>query len=257
MRNPTKASELAQRGVVVRVAEYGNPPALETAFAGATKTLLISSSEVGQRFEQHRNAIEAAMTAGVRHIVYTSAPRATATALIVAPEHKATEEYLVRSGIPHTILRNNWYTENYLRQIETARETGSIVAAADRGRVASASRADYAAGAVAVLLDQGHDGKVYELGGDYAWDYEELAKAISEIIQKPVVYRFVDPQTLIRILKDAGQDEGAAGFVAALDGNIAAGLLSEVTGQLSALIGRPTTPLKEGLRNALMLNKNA
>ncbi len=103
-----------------------------------------------------------------------------------------------------------------------------------------------------MLLGQGHEGKVYEFGGDYAWDYEELAKAIGEVIQKPVVYQSVDPQTLVRILKDAGQDEGVAGFVAALDSNIAAGLLAEVTGQLSALIGRPTTPLKKGLTDALI-----
>jgi NAD(P)H dehydrogenase (quinone) len=109
-------------------------------------------------------------------------------------------------------------------------------------------------GAIAVLLGQGHEGKVYEFGGDYAWDYEELAKAISEILHKPVAYRSVDPQTLVRILKDAGRDEGAAGFTAALDSNIAAGLLAEVTGQLSALIGRPTTPLKKGLTDALLLS---
>ena len=88
------------------------------------------------------------------------------------------------------------------------------------------------------------------------WDYEELAGAVSEIIQKPVVYRSVDPQTLLRILKDAGQDESVAGFIAALDSDIAAGLLAEVPGQLSALIGRPTTPLKKGRRNALLLSKD-
>jgi NAD(P)H dehydrogenase (quinone) len=251
VRDPAKATQLAQRGAVVRVAEYGNPDALEKAFAGVERLLLISSSEVGRRLVQHRNVIEAAKAAGVKHFVYTSAPQATTTDLIVAPEHKATEEFIFQSGMPYTIVRNNWYTENYLPKVETARKTGVIVAAAGKGRVASASRADFAAGAIAVLLEQGHEGKVYELGGDYAWDYEELAKAIGEIIQKPVAYQSVDPQTLVGILKDAGQDEGVAGFVAALDSNIAAGLLAEVTGQLSALIGRPTTPLKKGLTEAL------
>jgi NAD(P)H dehydrogenase (quinone) len=252
VRNETKAEGLAQRGAVVRVASYGDPDALAKAFAGVERLLLISSSEVGRRFAQHRNVIEAAGKEGVKHIVYTSAPKATSTALIVAPEHKATEEFIFQSGMPCTIVRNNWYTENYLPQVEIARKTGAIVAAAGGGRVASAARADYAAGAIAVLLGQGHEGKVYEFGGDYAWDYQELAKAIGEIIQKPVVYRSVDPLALVRILKDAGQDEGAAGFTAALDGNIAAGLLAEVTGQLSALIGRPTTPLKKGLTDALL-----
>ncbi len=251
VRNGTKAAGLAQRGAVVRVAEYGDPDALAKAFAGVEKVLLISSSEVGRRITQHRNVIEAAGTVGVKHIVYTSAPKATNTALIVAPEHKATEEFIFQSGMPYTVVRNNWYTENYFRQVENARKTGAIVAAAGGGRVASASRADFAEGAIAVLLGQGHDGMVYEFGGDYAWNYEELAKAIGEIIQKPVVYRPVDSQTLVRILRDAGLDEGAAGFTAALDSNIAAGLLAEVTGQLSALIGRPTTPLKKGLTDAI------
>ena len=257
VRDVAKATGLAQQGAVVRVAAYGEPDALKKAFTGVEKVLLISSSEVGQRFRQHQNVIEAANAAGVTHIVYTSAPKATTTALIVAPEHKATEEFIYQYGMPYTIVRNNWYTENYVRQIETARKTGVIVAAVGRGRVASASRADFATGAIEVLLGQGHDGKVYELGGDYAWDYEELAKAVGDIIQKPVVYRSVDPQTLVRMLKDAGQDEKVAGFTAALDNNIAAGLLAEVTGQLSALIGRPTTPLKKGLTDALLSGNHA
>ena len=146
VRDAAKAGGLAQQGALVRVAAYGDSVALKQAFAGIEKVLLISSSEVGQRFPQHRNVVEAARAAGVKHIVYTSAPRATTTSLIVAPEHKATEEFLFQSGMPYTILRNNWYTENYMPQVETARKTGAIIAAAGKGRVASASRADFAAG---------------------------------------------------------------------------------------------------------------
>ena len=250
-RNTAKAAILAQRGAVVRTAAYGDPDALKKAFAGAEKALLISSSEVGQRIEQHRNVIEAAKAAGVIHIAYTSAPKAATMSLIVAPEHKATEELLFQCDMQYTILRNNWYTENYHQDIETARKTGTIVAAAGTGRVASASRADYAAGAIAVLLGQGHEGKIYEFGGDYAWDYNELAKAIGDIIKKPVVYRPVDVQTLMEHLKNTGMDETFAELTAVLDDNIRDGLLSEVTGQLSDLIGRPTTPLKKGLEDAL------
>lgn len=252
VRDAAKAADLAAQGVQVRVAAYDDSPALQAALAGVDKLLLISSSEVGRRFTQHKTVIDAAKTAGVRHVVYTSAPHAATTTLILAPEHKATEEYLVGSGLNYTIVRNNWYTENYVQQSETAKHTGTIVAAAGQGRVASASRADYAAGAVAVLLGRGHEGKIYEFTGDYAWDLNELADAIADIIGRPVTYQPVDAPTLIKILQGVGLDEGTARFVAALDGNIAAGALAETSRDLSALLGRPTTPLKEGLKAALM-----
>jgi NAD(P)H dehydrogenase (quinone) len=251
VRDAGKAADLTAQGVQVRVAPYEDPAALRAALAGVEWLLLISSSEVGRRVQQHQNVIEAAKAAGVQFIAYTSAPLAATTSLILAPDHKATEELLFTSGMDFAILRNNWYTENYLPQLETARQTGKVVAAAGEGQVASASRADYAAGAAAVLLGSGHAGRIYELGGDYAWTYGELAAAIGEVIGKPVTYEPVDGATLVEILQGVGLDEGTAGFVAALDANIAAGLLAEVTHDLSQLIGRPTTPLVEGLRAAL------
>ena len=250
-RDKDKAQPLAKRGAEVRVAHYGDPAALKAAFTGVDRLLLISSSEVGQRIGQHKNVIDAAKSSGVKHIVYTSAPRATTTALVVAPEHKATEENILQSGMKYTILRNNWYTENYKDRVETARKTGAVVAAAGTGRVASATRADFAAGAVAVLLGTAHEGKIYELGGDHAWDFNELAETIGKIIGKTVVYKSVDAPTLLNMLKDAGLNEGIAGFMTAVDGNIAKGALSEVTGELSKLIGRPTTPLRKGLEEAI------
>ena len=251
VRNGAKAADLAAQGVQVRVAPYDDPTALQAALAGVERLLLISSSEVGQRVQQHQNVIEAAKAAGVQFIAYTSAPMAATTSLILAPDHKATEELLFESGIDFAILRNNWYTENYLQQLNTARQTGKVVAAAGQGQVASASRADYAAGAATVLLDGGHVGRIYELAGDYAWTYDELAAAIGEVIGQHVTYEAVDAATLVEILQSVGLDEGTAGFVAALDTNIAAGVLSEVTYDLSRLIGRPTTPLVEGLRAAI------
>ena len=251
VRNTAKAADLAAQGVQVRVAPYDDPAALQAALAGVERLLLISSSEVGQRVQQHQNVIDAAKAAGVQFIAYTSAPIAATTSLILAPDHKATEELLFTSGIDFAILRNNWYTENYLQQLNTARQTGKLVAAAGEGQVASASRADYAAGAAAVLLDGGHVGRIYEFGGDYAWSYDELAAAIEEVIGQPVTYESVDAATLVEILQNVGLDEGTAGFVAALDTNIAAGVLSEVTHDLSRLIGRPTTPLVDGLRAAI------
>ena len=250
VRDPAKAADLAAHGVEVRQAAYTDPVALRAAFTGVDALLFVSSSEVGQRVEQHRNVIDAAVAAAVGRVVYTSAPKATTTSLVLAPDHKFTEEYLTASGLPFTILRNNWYTENYLGQIQTARQTGTLVAAAGTGRVASASRADFAAAAATVLTQAGHEGRVYELGGDHAWDFTELAAALSEIVGEPVTYRSVDVPTLVEILRQVGLDEGTAGFVAQLDDDIAHGALAEETGELSKLIGRPTTPLLDGLRNA-------
>jgi len=250
-RDASRAQDLAEAGVLVREAAYEDRAALVRALAEVRVLLLVSGSEVGRRVEQHRNVVEAAVEAGVEHVVYTSAPRADTSALVLAPEHRATEEMLRDSGLAWTILRNNWYTENYVGTLAQAAETGEIVSAAGEGRVASASRADLAAGAAAVLLGEGHEGKVYELGGDHAWDFHELAAAASKVVGREGVYKPVDAETLRSILvQHAGLDEGTAGFVVQLDLDIAAGLLAETTGELSALLGRPTTPLEEGLRAA-------
>lgn len=250
VRDAAKAGELGARGVQVRVADYSDPAALTEALAGVDKLLLVSGSEVGSRVAQHANVINAAKAAGVGYIAYTSVLAADTTELILAPEHKATEELIRASGLDNTILRNGWYTENYAPTVATAKQTGAVVAAAGDGRVASATRADYAAAAAAVLSSAGHEGRTYELSGDYAWDFEELATAITKIAGREVVYRPVSAPELVEVLTAAGLDEGTAGFLAALDSDTKAGLLATVTGELSGLIGRPTTPLLQALEAA-------
>jgi NAD(P)H dehydrogenase (quinone) len=252
VRDKEKAAGLVKKGVQARVADYNDVEKLKAAFAGVDRLLLVSSSEVGKRFAQHKNAIDAARSAKVKFIVYTSAPKAATSSLVLAPEHKATEEYLAACGLPYSIARHNWYTENYTQLIEIARNTGTVVAAAGKGRVASATRADYAAGDVALLLGQGHEGRIYEFSGDHSWDYDDLAAALGRIVGRTVRYTPVDVQSLVGILKGAGLDEGTADFVATLDDNIASGLLSEAGDELSSLIGRPTTPLEAGLRASLV-----
>ncbi|HQY32825.1 MAG TPA: SDR family oxidoreductase [Actinotalea sp.] len=250
-RRTERLADLAGRGVRTAAIDLDEPGTLRAAFARADVVLLVSGSELGRRVEQHRNAIDAAVAEGVGRLVYTSAPHADTTALILAPEHKATEEILRASGLAFTILRNSWYTENYVGALEQARVTGEVVASVGAGRVASASRADFAAAAAAVLVGAGHDGAVYELSGDVAWDHHDLAAAIGEVVGRPVTYRAVDPAEHRAILVAAGLDEGTAGFVVALDGNIRDGLLAETSGDLARLIGRPTTALVEGLRAAV------
>ncbi len=248
VRDADKAVDLAERGVAVRVAPYESRADLVTAFDGVDRLLFISGSEAGQRLTQHQNVVAAAIEAGVGSIVYTSAPRADDTDLVLAPEHKATEELIAASGLASTILRNNWYTENYAATVQQAAATGQFVGSAGDGRVASASRIDFAEATSVVLTTDGHQGAVYELGGDIAWTMTDLAAAISEVVGRPVSYVDLSHDEHVAALVEAGLPEGTAGFVAALDANIAAGALDGPTGEISRLIGRPSTPLVEGLR---------
>lgn len=249
-RTIERLSDLADQGVRVVKSDYSDLDSLVAAFTGAQTLMLVSGSEVGQRAAQHRNAIEAAKTAGVQRIVYTSVLHAERTALPVAPEHVETEAMLRESGITTTLLRNGWYTENYLGDLAQAAQTGEIVAAVGQGRVASATRDDYAAAAAKVLTTEGHDGRTYELSGDIAWTFTDLAAAASEVLGRPVVYREVTVDEHRAILESAGLDAGTIGFVLGMDENTANGELADVTGELSALIGRPTTPLADALRAA-------
>jgi NAD(P)H dehydrogenase (quinone) len=246
-RSIDKLADLAERGVAVAALDYTDASSVAAVVKPGDTLLLVSGSEVGQRTAQHATVIAAAKEAGVARIVYTSAPQATTSALVLAPEHKATEENLVASGVPFTILRNGWYTENYAGEIERGRENGAIVGSVGEGRVSSASRKDYADAAAVVLTEGGHDGAVYELSGDTAWNFDDLAAAIAGIVGREVVYNNLTPEEHTALLLSFGLDEGTAGFVVALDGNIRDGLLGETSGDLARLIGRPTTPLAEGL----------
>ncbi|KOX16339.1 SDR family oxidoreductase [Nocardiopsis sp. NRRL B-16309] len=248
-RDTAKLADLSAKGVSTARADFGDPASLKAAFEGADTVLLVSGSEVGQRVDQHRNAVEAAKDAGVGHIVYTSVLNAAETTLILAPEHKATEEIILGSGLTYTFLRNGWYSENYEQQLHQARETGTVLTSAGAGRVASASRSDYAAAAAAVLRDPAaHANAVHELSGDTAWDFGELAAAMGEALGRAVTVTNVTPEEHEAVLTGVGLDEGTARFVVGLDTGTREGELAATTGELSRLIGRPTTPLVETLR---------
>jgi NAD(P)H dehydrogenase (quinone) len=246
-RDASRLQPLADRGVRTARIDYEDPASVGAVVQPGDVLILVSGTALGDRVAQHSGVIAAAKEAGVARIVYTSAPAATTSALVLAPEHKGTEEYLTASGVPFTILRNGWYTENYANQIPLAREHGEIVASVGDGRVASASRQDYAEAAAVAALDEAYAGRVLELSGDLAWSFDELAAAIAGIIGRPVAYRSLSPEEHLEQLKAAGLDEGTAGFVVALDRNIRDGLLGVTTGDLATAIGRPTTPFAETL----------
>lgn len=247
-RNAAKAADL---GVEVREADYEKPGTLDKALAGVDTLLLISSSEVGRRAVQHGNIIDAAKKAGVKKIVYTSLLRADTTPLSLAPEHVATEAALKAAGIPHAILRNGWYTENYTVSIPGAVQAGAFAGSAGDGRISSATRADLAEAAVVVATGEGHDGKVYELAGDDAYTLAELAAEISRQTGKDIPYRNLPQDEYAAVLKGAGVPEGFAAALAQFDVDAANGALFDNGRQLSALIGRPTTPLSKAVAVAL------
>ncbi|MBA8817121.1 NAD(P)H dehydrogenase (quinone) [Microbacterium halimionae] len=247
-RTVEKADDIAAQGVRVVALDYTDSASLVAAFDGVDKVVLVSSSAVGQRVAQHQAVIDAAVAAGVSLFVYTSLLGAPDSPLPLAPEHVETEKAIAASGLPAVILRNSWYTENYAADLERARETGTLIASAGDGRVSSATRAEYADAAAAVVLGDGHVGAIYELGGDVAWSYAELAQAMSEITGREVVYSAISTADHVAALEAAGLDEGTAGFVAALDAGIAAGALVAPDHTLSELIGRPTASLVESLR---------
>jgi len=248
VRNPKKASDL---GVESREADYDKPETLAPALKGIDTLLLISGSEVGKRATQHRNIIDAAMKAGVKWIIYTSILHADKSLIDLATEHLATEEALKQSGIPYTLLRNGWYSENYTGSIPGALVGGAFIGSAGNGKIASASRMDYAEAAVMVLTTPGHQGKVYELAGDTAWTLQELAAEISRHSGRNMPYKNLPAEEYADVLKGFNLPEGFAKAIAGWDVAASNDALFDDSHQLSQLIGRPTTPISDTVQKAV------
>lgn len=246
-----RSPEKADLGVETRAFDYDRPETLAPALAGVERLLLISSSEVGKRAPQHRAVIEAAKAAGVGEIVYTSLLHADRSPLSLAAEHVETEAALAESGIPHTILRNGWYAENYTGSIPTALQHGALIGAAGAGRVSGAARADYAEAAARVLAEGGHAGQTYELAADDAWTLADLAAEVSRQSGRDIPYVDLPEAEYAAALVKAGLPEGLAAAIAGWDAGAAQGALFDDSRALSGLIGRPTTPLADVVRAAL------
>ena len=248
VRTPAKATDLC---VETRKADYDEPETLSQALAGMDTLLLISSSEVGQRATQHHNIIEAAKNAGVRRIVYTSLLHADSSPLDLADEHRATEAELKASGLPYTILRNGWYSENYTASIPGALAAGAFIGSAGEGKISSAPRADYAEAAVAVLTGEGHEGQTYELSGDEAYTLSDLAAEISRQTGQSIPYQNLSEADYAAALTGFGLPEALAQAIAGWDVGASQGALFDDGHQLSTLIGRPTTPLSVAVADAV------
>ena len=249
-RSVEKLADFVERGVRVQPMDYADAGSVAAALKGATRVLLISGSEVGQRVDQHRTVIEAAKAEGVELLAYTSIANADTTSMLLADEHKATEALLRESGVPFVLLRNGWYLENYTEQLPGTLAQGAVAGSAGDGKVSAAARADYAHAAAAVLVADGQAGKVYELGGDKAFSMADLAAEISAATGKAVSYNDLPAGDYAELLASVGVPEAFAEILADSDLGIARGDLLVSTGDLRRLIGRPTTSLGQAVRAA-------
>ena len=246
VRSPEKVD-----GIEARAFDYNEPAGLAESLKGIDRLLLISGNEIGQRARQHGNVIKAAKEVGVKWIVYTSLLRADSTTINLAGEHLITEKGLKESGIPFTLLRNGWYTENYTGSIPGAVGAGAFVGSAGNGKISSAARADFAEAAAVVLSGEGHEGKVYELAGDQAYTLTDLAAEISKQTGKEIPYQNLPEEEYSKVLKSIGLPDVFAEAIASWDVSASKGDLYSEDSTLSKLIGHPTTPLSDSVKAAL------
>jgi NAD(P)H dehydrogenase (quinone) len=241
-------ADLAAAGVRTAVIDYADPATVEAALSEGDTFVLVSGNELATRDAQQADAVDAAKRAGVAHLVYTSGLRAAESPSPIAAGHAATEKVVRDSGIPFTLLRNGWYTENYARTLDAVRATGVLLASVGDGRVASATRRDLAEAIAVVATGEGHHGKTYELSGAVAWSYDDLAAALSKLLGRDVTYQSVTPEQHLAALTQTGVPEAMAAMAVAVDAGIRAEAFAFTNGDLARLLGRPTTPLLEGLR---------
>lgn len=245
-RDPARAADL---NVETRAFDYTS--ADPAALAGVSTLVLISSNDFNDRAGQHRNVIAAARAAGVRRLVYTSILKGDASPMLLAQDHIATEAAIRASGLPATILRNGWYTENYTGALAAALQHGAIIGAAGEGRVNSAARKDYAEAIAVTALDDAHTGKTFELAGDVAHSGADFAAAVTRAAGTPVAYVPMSQADYAQALIGFGLPEGFALVLADSDARASEGALADESRSLSRLIGRPTTPIAETIAAAL------
>lgn len=241
----------ADLGVPVRAFDYTKPATLAPALAGVKTLVLISSNDFNDRAGQHRAVIDAAKTAGVGRIIYTSILKGDASPMILAGDHIATEAHLQASGLPVTLLRNGWYTENYTGSLAASVAHGALIGASGEGLIASASRTDYAEAIAVTALDDAHAGQTYELAGDVPHTMADFAAEVSRQVGKDIPFNHLPKDVYAGILTGFGLPEGFATILADSDDHASRGALLDESRSLSRLIGRPTTPIAATIKAAL------
>lgn len=250
-RDPARATALAAQGIEVRRFDYDEPAGLAPALADVERLLMISSDDVSRRVPQHRAVIDAAVAAKVNFIAYTSVLHAEANPLGVAPSHRATEDMLREHGVPHAILRNGWYIENYLIGADAAIAHGELLGSTGEGRISAAARMDYAVAAAAILLAGPEAAGIYELAGDEAFTLSDVAAALTEASGRPVIYRDLPEANYARALEEGGMPAPVAAMLAGFSAGAAGGILADNSRTLSRLIGRPTANLRDVVQDTI------
>jgi NAD(P)H dehydrogenase (quinone) len=248
-RTPEALPEFADRGVEVRYGDYDIPGSLVDAFSGCDRLLLISSLAVGRRVEQHREALAAAAAAGVQRVVYTSVtnPAEGHPCGAVIDEHRLTEELLRDGPVDWTVLRNGPYAELQVPLGAVAITYGKLVTNAEDGRVAPISRADCAAAAAAVLMDEGHEGQIYEITGPEALSQADITRLLSEVSGRPVTVVRAGDRRLRWGLGRLGTPKPVAQAIVDLGIATREGYFDVVDGAFDRITGRRRQTLRDVL----------
>ncbi len=248
-RSTEKLDQFAKKGVQIRYGDYEKPDSLKEALRGINKLLLISASEVGKRLPQHKNVIDAVKESSVKHLIYTSILHADTSPLGLAKEHVETEDLLNDLNISTTILRNGWYSENYMMGLPSIIEHSAVIGCAGDGKLSTAARVDYALAAAKVLTGTGHEGKIYELAGDEAFTLSEFAEAVGKEFGKEIQFQNLSEADFKNALMQGGLSEGFAQLLADSEKGASLGGLFDNQKQLSSLIGRPTIPISKSIKD--------
>lgn len=239
-RRPETLDPLATRGAEVRFGDFDDPASLAAAFAGGERLLLISTDAVGRRVPQHVNAITAARNAGVQHVGYTSIPNPTPeNPAVVVPDHRATEQALVDSGLGWTFLRNALYAEYRVPEAEQALAAGTFHHNQGDGRTAYVSREDCAAAAAAVL-DGGaeHDGRTYDVTGPELLGGADLARLYAAAGGRQVAAESLDDDAFAAGLAGAGLPEHVVALLLSFGAAVRIGALDQLSHDVQTLTGR-------------------
>ncbi|AUN98885.1 SDR family NAD(P)-dependent oxidoreductase [Bacteriovorax stolpii] len=246
-RKIEKLAAFATKGVDVRSADFEKTETLDAAFKGAERLLIISTDAIGSRVEQHKNAIAAAKKAGVRHIVYTSWPKADTSVAFVSKEHIETEKLIKESGLTYTILRNYPYAQNIFYAIPQALEMGTLYGTAGKGGVAYVTREDCAEAAAGALIQKNEKNEIYDISGKDVIDYEELVKLVSEVSGKPLKYVDIPEADLKAALLKSGLPEIWADVFVTFDLSYKNGDTKTATDAVLKLSGHEPKGFKEFL----------